>query len=103
MKVNNNFFVAKNDKQVRSLCVAKYKKESTIKQVMYLCINAKIPYTDIIENVFIETDIDVKIENYSGYRISNNKVEIEYFNFHLDVNISKDMPNYMATFLSQFK
>lgn len=108
MKLSNEFLTAKKDKNVRSLIVAKTDKYGQDRTYMYLCIDAPIPYTDKKELVFVETDTDIRIENYSAHSWFNDnggKVKINKICFHCDCYRNGDIEqgNYVANFLRSIK
>lgn len=97
MKVNNEFLTAKKDKAVQSLLV----RQDDNKQYMYLCIDAKIPYTDKKETVFIETNTELRIENYSGSysELKTDRKVINAICFHCTIYGE----NFVQTFLKAIK
>lgn len=63
MKTSEQFLKAKKDKSLRALLVIQREGKTNIR----LCIDGKIPYTDKVEQVFVETETEISIENYSSY------------------------------------
>lgn len=92
MKTNENFLIGKKDKNLQSLVVFK-RNEGTC---MRLCIDTPIKYTDRKETVFIETDTEIRVENYSSYSsLSNEKLPINELCFHCSVYNGNHITNFI--------
>lgn len=102
MKVNETFLKAKTPKEnANALIVAmrKYNGSDALRKYMYLCIDQKIKYSDKRETVFVETDTDIRFDNYSGYPEHSAKKEPRYVCFHIYVHDN----NHARTFLNAIK
>ena len=95
MKISNDFLLAKKDKNVQTLIVKQFKG----RQYIYLCIDTPIKYTDKKEMVYVESDSNFTIENFSGYYNNGVKLPIENICFHL----SMYNDNFVRCFLNAIK
>jgi hypothetical protein len=90
MKVANpQFHQAKKDKKLKSLILIKRKepdRNGSNKERIYmrLCLEYLFKYSTTPETIFVETDSEIRIENYSSYS-GLNKREINEICFHMDV------------------
>jgi hypothetical protein len=101
MKVTPEFLTAKNSKELSCMCISKFSRNNENKEIMYLCLNVKIPYTDKKELVFVETDAKIEIENYSGFGDSSKTIPINAFHFNCAAYLTT--PNFIVNFLNQIK
>jgi hypothetical protein len=98
MKVSTEFLAAKKDKNIRSLIVVKRSENNDIKTYMRLCLDVPVKYTDRKEFVSIETETEIKVNNYSALE-NNTKSSVEMICFHCDVYNE----NFVTTFLKAIR
>ncbi len=106
MKANEDFLKAKRSGEVRNFVVAdreerqsRYCDDIVRKKHIYLCIDERSRFDrSKVETVFVETDTDIRIENYSGSWIKNeqSKRPAGYICFMVSVHDN----NYGRTFLN---
>lgn len=107
MKVNDKFLKAIKDKDLRNLIVASrpyygegYNGEHRV--YMYLCIDETSKYSDKTETVFVNTDTEIKVDNYSGWCGNGERLEVETICFHCDIGSLRGQ-GHVQTFLNAIK
>jgi hypothetical protein len=101
MIVNENFLKAKKDKDLSALVVAHRMDNNELRTYMYLCIREKSKYdTGNTDNVFVDTNTEFKIENYSRFIEGGQKREINEIVFHVHVYHND---SHVRTFLDAIK
>jgi hypothetical protein len=100
MQVLPEFFAAKKDKNVSSLIIKREKTNGEMRDFMYLCIDTPIKYTEKTELVFVETNINLRVNNYSKLGTINlRKSDVSLICFHLSVYNE----NFVTNFLKSIK
>jgi hypothetical protein len=66
MKVSEQFLAAKKHKGLSGFLVISRLGENENKPFIRLCLDVEIPFKGSTEMVFVETETEIKIENYSG-------------------------------------
>lgn len=106
MKVNELFLKAIKDKGLRTLIVASrpyhgngYNGEHRI--YMYLCIEEKSKYSDKQVTVYVDTDTEIKVDNYSGY-FSEQQLEVSTMCWNCSTQTMRG-EGHVQTFLNAIK
>lgn len=106
MKINNpDFLTAKKDKDLRAFLVIRRNEQDNnnnaqLRTYMRLCLRHREKYTNQEHMIFIETDTEINIDNYSYYYTKLEKRTINEICFHMSVYESN---NHIATFLNAIK
>jgi len=99
MKTNDLFLQAKKDKNLRAFLVIQ-RKEETDRTYIRLCLDVPVKFSDRKESVFVETDTEIRVDNYSG-RNGGKKEPIE-ISFYESVYPTCG-PGHISTFLNAIK
>jgi len=100
MKTNNVFLKAKKDKNLSAFLVIQRKEEEIDRTYIRLCLEVPVKFSDRKETVFVETDTEIRIDNYSGWN-GEKKVPNEIC-FHESVYPSTGQ-GHIITFLSAIR
>ena len=105
MKVTNpDFLEARRDKNLKAFVLVQRKEKNShseleIRTYMRLCLEYQLKYNKTSGDVFVETDSEIKIDDYSGYS-GVPKRDIKQIFFHIDIV----QPNsHVLTFLNAIK
>jgi len=104
MKVHDLFLKAKKDKQLRSMLVIdRIEKDAEGKEYrrkyIRLCLDIKSPYDFMSHTSFVETDTEIRYEDYSGHSLINQSPHYKT-SFHMSIY---GHSNHISTFLNAIK
>lgn len=105
MKVNELFLKAKKDKRIRAMLVVdriekdEEGKNESRKKYIRLCLDIKSPYDFTSHMSFVETDTEVRYEDYSGHSLIRQSPNYSTV-FHTSMY---GHDNHIFTFLSHIK
>ncbi len=102
MKVSEEFLQAKKDKNVSSFIVFQRMEGDVKRTYMRLCIDVKSKYLSNSTTAFVETDTEIKTDNYS-YGSYGNKTEVSKICFHTNLYKFYNWPCHIRTFLNAIK
>lgn len=100
MQVNDSFMKAKNSKEVRAIVIASRTDNNVKRNYMYLCLEETSKYDrNKRAQIYVETDTEFRIENYSSH--AGEQIEVDTILFHC--HVWHNGPDHISTFLAAIK
>lgn len=107
MKVNEQFLLAKKDKNRSALIVTQRMYEGKLRQYMYMCVEERSKYTMDSTTTYVDTDTEIVFDNYyrfmDGEPCTKEEKEkaVSFIGFYLCASTWTD--NHINTFLNAIK